>query len=200
MLLKLTSIVCALLAAQTVYAQDVRIGVLGLFHPRQMTLQVVDTQALVGQTGAGSERFVLERSTGRSVATISISGDGLTIRLGDRVVQATELRGTGRNGGAIDFALAIPSKISRRYHGVIEVRAAAGILIPVVTMDLETAVASAVEAESDSDAPLEELKAQAVATRSYFVAARGRHHSFDFCDTTHCQFLREPQSPEGGAY
>jgi stage II sporulation protein D len=200
MLLKPTLIVCAFLATQTVCAQDVRIGVLGLFHPKQVTLHVVDTQALVVQTGAGREQFVLERSTGRSAATISSSGDGLTIRLGDRLVQATELRGTGRNGGAIDFALAIPSKISRRYHGVIEVRAAAGILIPVVTMDLETAVASAVQAESDSDAPPEELKAQAVATRSYFVAARGRHHSFDFCDTTHCQFLREPPSPEGGAY
>ena len=28
------------------------------------------------------------------------------------------------------------------------------------------------------------------------IAAPGRHVGFDFCDTTHCQFLREPP-PEG---
>lgn len=74
-----------------------------------------------------------------------------------------------------------------------------GVLVSVVTMDLETAVASAVQAESSPDTPLEALKAQAVATRSYFVAARGRHHDFDFCDTTHCQFLREPPAPDSSA-
>ena len=59
-------------------------------------------------------------------------------------------------------------------------------------MDRETAVASVVAAESTADTPFEALKAQAVATRSYLVASRGRHRDFDFCDTTHCQFLREP--------
>ena len=63
-----------------------------------------------------------------------------------------------------------PGKISRRYHGVLEVKAVAGILVPVVRMDLETAVASVVQAESAPDTPLEALQAQAVATRSYFIA------------------------------
>jgi stage II sporulation protein D len=43
----------------------------------------------------------------------------------------------------------------------------------------------------NESAPLEALKAQAVATRS-FLAAGARHLDFDFCDTTHCQFLRSP--------
>src|SRR6266571_2973368 len=63
-------------------------------------------------------------------------------------------------------------------------------------MDRETATASVVAAENTPDTPLEALKAQAVAARSYFVAGRGRHHDFDFCDTTHCQFLREPPSAD----
>jgi stage II sporulation protein D len=58
-------------------------------------------------------------------------------------------------------------------------------------MALEAAVASVVAAEQAEQTPLEALKAQAVAARSYFVAGRGRHTDFDFCDTTHCQFLRE---------
>ena len=54
-------------------------------------------------------------------------------------------------------------------------------------------------AESTPDAPSEALKALAVAARSYFVAGKGRHREFDFCDTTHCQFLREPPASTSAA-
>jgi stage II sporulation protein D len=64
-----------------------------------------------------------------------------------------------------------------------------------VTMDREIAVASIVAAENTTETPFEALRAQAVATRSYLVASHGRHYDFDFCDTTHCQFLREPPAP-----
>jgi stage II sporulation protein D len=66
-------------------------------------------------------------------------------------------------------------------------------------MDLETAVASVVAAENPSDVPLEAAKAQAIASRSFLLAGAGRHRDFDFCDTTHCQFLREPPSPDSAA-
>ena len=58
-------------------------------------------------------------------------------------------------------------------------------------MDRETAVASILASEMDESAPIEALKAQAVATRSFLAAGR-RHMDFDFCDTTHCQFLKSP--------
>jgi stage II sporulation protein D len=66
-------------------------------------------------------------------------------------------------------------------------------------MNLETAVASVVQAESAPGTPLEALKAQAIATRSYFLVAPRHHHDFDFCDTTHCQFLRQPPPLESNA-
>jgi stage II sporulation protein D len=71
--------------------------------------------------------------------------------------------------------------------------------LAIVTMDRETAVASIVAAESPPGAPIEARKAQAVVARSFLIAARGRHDGFDFCDTTHCQFLREPASPTSPA-
>jgi stage II sporulation protein D len=40
-------------------------------------------------------------------------------------------------------------------------------------------------------------RAQAVVARSFLIAAPHRHQGFDFCDTTHCQYLREPP-PDGG--
>ena len=86
--------------------------------------------------------------------------------------------------------LSVPGRIERRFRGTLEVASRGGALEAVVSLDIETAVASVVAAESPPGAPLEALKAQAVVARSYYLATRGRHAGFDFCDTTHCQFLR----------
>ncbi len=172
---------------------DVRIGVLGLFHPRQFTVSATEGNAIA--VHAGQETFILEKSSGVNVAEICIHGSMIAVRVGTRVVHVSKLTVTGRESGATDFLLAVPDKIARHYRGTLELKPAAGVLVAVVRMDLETAVASVVAAESLPDAPIEALKAQAIATRSYFVAGRGRHSGFDFCDTTHCQFLREPPRP-----
>jgi peptidoglycan hydrolase-like amidase len=191
-----------LLATQAACAQDVRIGVFGLFRPCEITLKTAPGQALILQTKivqGGERRLALERSSGRDTAEVSVSGDDLIFQSGNQLLRVSELHASSRSNGVADFELAIPGKISRRYRGVLEVKAVASILVPVVRMDLETAVASVVQAESAPDTPLEAIRAQAVATRSYLVAARGRHRDFDFCDTTHCQFLREPPPPESNA-
>jgi stage II sporulation protein D len=203
--LRIRLLASVLLATQAAYAQDARIGVLGLFRPHEVSLKTVPGQALVIHTKiaqGGEKTLVLERSSGTDTAEITVSGDSLTLRTGNqplRISEISELRAFSRGNGAADFVVAIPGKIERRYHGVLEVEAVAGILVPIVQMNLETAVASVVQAESAPDTPLEALRAQAVATRSYLVAARGRHRDFDFCDTTHCQFLREPPLPESNA-
>jgi peptidoglycan hydrolase-like amidase len=192
----------ALLATQTACAQDVRIEVLGLFRPHQITVKAVPGEALIIQTETlqeGQKTFALEKSSGTDTAEIAISDDGLVFQIGSRSLLTSQIRASSRTSDAADFVLSIPGRISRRYHGVLELKAAAGILLPVVQMDMETAVASVIQAESAPDAPLEALKAQAVATRSYFSAARGRHRNVDFCDTTHCQFLREPPQPDSNA-
>ncbi len=69
--------------------------------------------------------------------------------------------------------------------------AAVRVLMPngqVEEMKLETYLAGAVAAEIGAAAPLEALKAQAVASRTYVVSAE-RHHeqSADVCITGHCQ-------------
>jgi stage II sporulation protein D len=194
---KLELLLCWLLVAYTARAQDVRIGVFGLFHPRHLVLESPLSQALVIQ--AGDRTLVLERSSGQDTAAITSSGDVLIVQAGSQTVRAYAIRVTNRSGTATDFMLAVPGKINRRYRGQLEVTVNSGSLVPVVNMELETAVASVVQAESDPDSPLEAMKAQSVATRSYLAAARGRHHSFDFCDTTHCEFLRESPPPDSGA-
>jgi stage II sporulation protein D len=176
---------------------DVQIGVLGLFHPREFTLRASAGTALI--LHAGEERIVLEKSSGVDSATIQISDHDVVVTSAARVVRASKLTVSGRKSDPVDFVLAVPEKIRRRYHGTLEIRPLAGSLTAIVTMDRETAVASVVAAESMPETPLEALKAQAVAARSYLVASRGRHREFDFCDTTHCQFLRNPPPPNSGA-
>jgi stage II sporulation protein D len=173
--LKLKLLASIVVIAHAVSAQDVRIGVLGLFRTRQLHLKTWPTQALIIR--AGKQSFLLERSSGQDAATITLSGDEMLLQVGDRQIRAANIHAANRSGGVADFVLAIPGKISRHYQGVLEIDATAGILVPVVTMDLETAVA----------------------TRSYFMAGQKRHHDFDFCDTTHCQFLREPPAPGSNA-
>jgi stage II sporulation protein D len=110
----------------------------------------------------------------------------MLLNCGTREMRAGELRGSGRNQQFAGLVLTLPGKIKRRYLGVLELKAKNGELIPVITMDMETAVASVVQAETTPGTSMEALKAQAVVSRSYFVAGRGRHTDFDFCDLTHC--------------
>ena len=168
----------------------VHVGVFGLFHPRQLRLSAPDGHALI--LHAGEERLVLEKSSGVDSANLSVSEKDIAVTARTRVVHALSITVTGRRNEPTDFILAVPGKINRRYRGTLSVEQSAGNLLAIVDMDREIAVASVVAAESGPDTPIEALKAQAVAARSYFAASRGRHADFDFCDTTHCQFLREP--------
>jgi peptidoglycan hydrolase-like amidase len=163
----------------------VTIGVFGLFRPSEMVVRAVPGQALVVEAGAA--RMVLE---GRQTLRLRAAGSVVEVA-GARV---GTVHAAARGGG--EFVLSVPGKIERRFRGELEVRAEAGALVAVVAMDREVAVASAVAAESPPGASIEALMAQAVVTRSYYTAARGRHRGFDCCDTTHCQFLREPPAPD----
>lgn len=149
-----------------------RIGVLGLFKPKVLVVRPAPGGALIME--ADGQQTALE------------GGQSMVVR--------GPLRAHPRGGG--EFILSVPGKIERRYRGDLEITAHGGVLSAVVSMDRETAVASAVAAESPPGAPLAALMAQAVATRSYYAAARGRHEDFEFCDTTHCQFLRAPPAPD----
>jgi hypothetical protein len=192
--------VCSTVLAQSVAdlaVPEVHISVLGLFHPLQFTVSAPAGSALL--LHAGEQRIVLEKSSGVDLATVGISGSDVLVSAGALVVRASQLTVNGRKNEPVDFALGVPGKIVRRYHGELEIKPSAGTLIAIVAMDRETAVASVVAAESAPDTPFEALKAQDVAARSYFVAGRGRHHDFDFCDTTHCQFLRQSPAPGSAA-
>jgi peptidoglycan hydrolase-like amidase len=150
-------------------AQTVKIGVFSLFHSTVLQLAATPHQALRIEIGGTASRLVWP-------ATVRIGMNSGPLRI-------TE---------PCDFVLSVPGRIERRFHGTLSIQHADAELIAVIEMDRETAVASIVAAESPPGAPLEALKVQAVVARSFLIAAGRRHETYDFCDTTHCQFLREP--------
>jgi len=166
------------------FARQVRVGVLSRFHPHELELTAPRTEAVVVR--AGERSIVLEPG---AQARIRIVDNSVLIEDGRSAMRARELLAAGRAGDA-DFLLAVPGQPSRHFRGSLSFWVKGGELAVVVSMDLETAVASAVRAESEPDTPLEALKALAVVARSYYAAAKERHEDYDFCDLTHCQVLR----------
>ena len=173
-------------------AQTVRIEVFTLFHPTELRLANAAGSTVV-LSSDGRQSTLNDEGDHRSVV-LRLDGDRLL--LNDDAVRS--IQAASRSGNAVDFRLSIPGRITRYYRGILKVTAKHHVLEAVVTMDMETAVASVVAAESGPSTPLEAMKAQAVAARSFFHAG-GHHGGDEFCDTTHCQFLRDPPPPSSAA-
>lgn len=107
---------------------------------------------------------------------------------------ATPLRVSGPNGSPVALMLEVPGVLRRAYVGTLTIQAKADVLLPVISMSREVAVSSIVGAELPAAAaPFHALAAQAVIARSFLAATHApRHAEAQFCDTTHCQFLRSP--------
>jgi stage II sporulation protein D len=163
---------------------DVRVVVFSLFRPSELVVRDVVGRGLALTTASGT--MVVRKETARLAAA-----DGVNISVNDRHVRAASVLVSDLAGGSVECELEVPGKIVRRFRGRVEVAAHGRVMTATVTMPLESAVASVVAAELPAVVSVEAAKAQAVAARSYFAASRGRHDGGTFCDTTHCQFMRE---------
>ena len=166
------------LAALPLFADDLlRVDVFGLFKPSVAIVEaagvIVDGRE-ISLEGQGPAH--LHAVSGR--IRITVGGESLW-------ADAVETR------PAAGFDLSIPSKIRRRFPGHLTATAKEDRLQLIVGMSRAEAVAATVAAEAPATWPEQALLAQAVVSRSYLSAERRRHLGYDFCDTTHCQFLTE---------
>jgi len=145
----------------------IHVSVFSLFHPVEFAVRPAQGTAIVVETEQRTQ--VLE---GAQMCKLK-----------------SPARVTGRDGSPTNFILSVPGRIVREFHGTLEVKREGDHLLALVELDIETAVASIVEGEAPGANP-EARNAQAVAARSYLIATHGRHTGYDFCDTTHCQYLR----------
>jgi stage II sporulation protein D len=175
------------------WTQAVRVDVFQLFHPTELRVANAEGSTVVVIGGGNQVDLSDERGHGSVLLRLNHG----QLLLNEAPVISIQAR--SRSGEGVDFTLSVPGRIARRYHGVLTVTAKPHQLEPTVTMDIETAVASVVAAEDPASMPLEAMKAQAVVARSFFHAG-GRHGEDEFCDTTHCQFLREAPPPSSQAW
>lgn len=172
-------------------AAVVQIGVLGLFHPQRLIIKA--PEAAVLRIQSEGHEWILP--PGRSAVLIR-QGSSMDLFVRSVLTEVRSVRVSSRAGGPVDFRLEIESKIERAYHGVLTASSDGGELVPIVEIDREMAVAAAVAAEYPAATAMEAMKAMAVLTRSYYAASARRHRSFEYCDTTHCQFHRSPPAPK----
>lgn len=153
--------------------------VLKLLQPSSVIVRPFGTARL--HCSCGQANWIVE---GAQTVSVTCHSDGVSI--------------SGPAGEPVNCMLEIPNVIQRRYFGTFEIGGDGCQVMPVVRMDCETATASIVYAElPTSVAPPEALAAQAVVSRSIICArTEPRHRVADFCETTHCQFLRSP-APSG---
>jgi len=172
--------------------QEIRFGILSLFHASKLNLEQGSQQVIsVAETGATSTSMLtLNGEPGHRQMQFRAQGNQVIV--GAR--SAPSWTATARDGAPVAFQLTVPGKFHRAYLARLTIKAHNGELLAIAAIDRETAVASIVASELDESVPMEALKAQSVATRSFLVGGP-RHQEFDFCDTTHCQFLKSPPPP-----
>ncbi|NLJ33871.1 MAG: SpoIID/LytB domain-containing protein [Firmicutes bacterium] len=119
---------------------------------------------------------------GRVNETLQISGLGTQIQVGGLGVFPGPLRLKARDGGIIDVN-------NNPYWGEIEVFLRDGLLTVVNILPVEEYLCGVVSREMPASFPLEALKAQAVAARTYTYANWNKHlgEGFNLCATVDCQ-------------
>jgi len=136
------------LVASTSASAGVRIGVFGLFHATTLVVRSADAS---GMTLHGDRETCVLR--GREAANVRLANRSVQATCDGHELSASVIRFTSRIGGVAEIELTVPDRIARTFRGTIEVTAAANELVSVVSMDVETAVASVVAAEQSPTAP-----------------------------------------------
>ncbi len=148
-------------------------------HPRSaVTIENANTGARLAVVQAGA---TLSAKPGSG--SVILSGPGVKVR-GTRLA----LTPIANDKGA---TISVKGGWGRRglYPGRLEITAAGRGLCVVEEVELETYVAGVVAAELPSSFPLEAMKAQAIAARTYALYHLGGHdqEQADICGNVHCQ-------------
>ncbi len=159
-------------------AEAVRIGVLGLFHPTDLIVEAPGGLRLDGTP--------LDR---RGPVAVELHDGALLAHDSPAPRTGALLEASG------PFVLHVPEKLERHFSGELRLSADGDELRAVVEIPLETAVAAVLATEAAWQGMPAALQAQAIVSRSYY-AAGARHEGFEFCDTTHCQWMGSATEPK----
>jgi len=178
------------------FSTEVRIGLFSLWRPSKLNLSVETPCALDIKLKTKLLARWLAKPGEPMEVVFSREEKSISFFLRRRLLcQCTLLPGSEifletETGQQINWILTV-SSTERRYRGRISLLLSEeNYLIPVLVIPLEEYVAQLVASELPFQINLKLYKAQAVCCRSYALAMKNKHHYFDFCDTTHCQFFQ----------
>lgn len=151
------------------YYEDTAVQPLGSSPDVRVLLQSGPRSLVTGVVAAGPRKL-----SARSTYSVRNAGGGrvaLYSASGRRLLTASApLRLAAPSGGAFTLRGGASNGVANgKYRGALEVRPSGGGVISVNAVDLEDYVRGVVSAESPPSWPLEALKAQAVAARTYAV-------------------------------
>jgi stage II sporulation protein D len=152
---------------------DVRVRLLSLYHLSEVKIEPVTAVKIV----AGETKETKRLGFGVRIAGGSVEADGHA---------SEKLTVSG------DFRIVADPIPAQHLRGTLEISAKENFLLMIASLPVERYVAAVLQGETAGAMPPEALKAMALAIRSYTARFRERHKNsgFDFCDTTHCQYLR----------
>jgi stage II sporulation protein D (peptidoglycan lytic transglycosylase) len=161
---------------------DIRLQVLSLYRIQSAALDPLDGSTLRSCPKCNSIPWKQPLDISARGSLVRNDGDGKT-------APALWI-----DGGARVESDATPP---RTLHAPIEVHARSGELVFIERLTVEEYTAAVVQGETSGEMPPEALRAMAVAARTYATRFRERHKAehFDFCDSTHCQFVNANVSP-----
>ena len=171
---------CTLLpAAEAAWQPEISIGL----QQGQSTIQLKllqNTQVFLEGEGKAAKEFP-------AGSQLNISHDGRHFLINGKKFKGSELQLKAAAKGSTGTAVFAASQHS--YKGVAKVTVRQGKLTLVNVIAVEAYLAGVVPEEMPYDWPMEAIKAQAVAARTYALENRKRHEAegFDLCAATHCQ-------------
>jgi len=174
----LIATLCSLACLCSAQQPDVRVQLWTLFQLSQVDLQPIGKTNVMWGSGAS----LLNKPS-------SIRAHGDTVDIAGHTVAKLVVSG--------DFRMVSERAPAQHIRSRVEISAKNGVLQIIASLPVEDYIAVVLQGETAGNMPPEALKAMAVSIRSYTSRFRERHKddSFDFCDTTHCQFLRMEVQP-----
>lgn len=139
----------------------------------------------------GDAGFRFQRGTEIAVAEdagdIYLSAGGLTVNMGSSFTLVRQAPGEGKEPGGIYIHEALKDNL---YAGDLKLTAEKGYLSAVCTVQVEDYLYGVVGYEMSDSFPMEALKAQAIAARTYAMNAKTSSRAYDVTDTTQDQVYR----------
>ena len=158
---------------------------------------IVSARKMIASTTRGAVYFWIGRSGSAAVLKVARSANGpwhTVANLAPRVIRVT---------GARQVAI-LRGSSQRWYRGSIDIIPSGRGVDIINNVDLERYVAEVVPREMPAWWPMNALKAQAVAARTYVLrvaqVARARHKSYDICGSNACQVFGGYARTMNGTY